>query len=131
MSNGTDTLCYQTTTYAFYSFAYFGAPLYEEPKKDKPVDIQDAISAKVEEYDPDTFEDWSSDDGNGDGDSSARVDDDDAAVKPEESNEASQAADQDSSGDSDSPIPSWILWLSLIPIIGGIGLWLAVRNRRD
>ena len=131
MSNGTDTLCYQTTTYAFYNFAYFGAPLYEEPKKDKRVEIQDAVAAKVEAYDPDTFEDWSSDDGNGDGDSSARVDDDNVAVKPEESNEASQAADQDSSGDSDSPIPSWILWLSLIPIIGGIGLWLAVRNRRD
>ena len=131
MSNGTNTLCYQTTTYAFYSFAYFGAPLYDEPKKDKPVDIQEAISAKIEEYDPDTFEDWSSEDGTGEDKSSARVDDDEVAVKPEDSNDTSQAADQDSSGESDSPIPSWILWLSLIPIIGGAGLWLAVRNRRD
>jgi len=131
MSNGTDTLCYQTTTYAFYSFAYFGAPLYEEPKKDKPVDIEDAVAAKVEEYDPDTFEDWSSEDGSGDSDSSARAGEDEVAVKPEESNDSSQAVDEDSSGDSGSPIPSWILWLSLIPIIGGIGLWLAVRNRRD
>ena len=126
LSNGVDTLCYQTTTYAFYQFAYFGAPLYEEPtREDSEVSIEDAIAAKVEEYDPDTFDDWSSEDSE---DSEPLAGSNVVANKPEEQMDATEESSTD---DSESgALPSWLPWLALVPILGGFGMWFATRRRR-
>jgi hypothetical protein len=133
-SNGTDTLCYQTTSFGFYSLAFinFGLELESGGREDEtpnlPTDGVDGplVLAKLEEYDEATFDNWDS------SEAKSNTQLGSAAASPTEDDEISAATSEEDSEPQSQDGNLGALWLLAgVPVIGGLAWWLLARRRRD
>lgn len=95
-----------------------------KPKPSGSINFQDYINAKIEEYDPNTFENWSS---------SEEVNEDTASENEPSASVTEAPTGIDSAegqSDSGSPLP-WLLGGFGAAVLAALGLVFAGRRRRD